>query len=376
VAVEVIDDVAKLVPYLKEWDELAVAVGEPFCAPAWMLAWWSSAAPAGAALRVAVAADDNAVVGLAPLYAEHASGIDRYRFIGSDASLRTQLLARSDREAEAGSALAEALASLDPPMDLLVWDGVPAASPWRDQLAESWPGGRARFIREIARAAPQVTLTGSYDDWFASKSKNFREQMRRRRRNIEKLGATFRMSDAATLDQDLRSFGELHLARWSTRGGSGVLTPAVEEMLPRVAGDLLGAGRFRLWCLDVDGTTISSHLFLSAGGRTSYWLGGFDEAYAEHQPALQVLLVAIEHSFAAGDSSMDLGGGAQAYKYRLADSEEELLWGWTVPPGPRRTRVLASLAPTRAKRAVLERIPTQTKDKVKRLLGRATSGES
>ena len=76
----------------------------------------------------------------------------------------------------------------------------------------------------------------------------------------------------------------------------------------------------------------------------SYWLGGFDPAWARYHPGIQVLVGSVEHAWATGDHRLDLGGGGQGYKYRLADGEETLQWVDLVPGGPRSAPVRTLLA--------------------------------
>src|SRR5687767_15985774 len=64
--------------YADAWDSLALAAGEPYCQSAWMLAWWREAAPAGARLRVAVAREDDRLVGIAPFYGQRRLGVGEW----------------------------------------------------------------------------------------------------------------------------------------------------------------------------------------------------------------------------------------------------------------------------------------------------------
>jgi CelD/BcsL family acetyltransferase involved in cellulose biosynthesis len=172
----------------------------------------------------------------------------------------------------------------------------------------------------------------------------------------------------------LAAFAALHHRRWADRGGSGVLDERVERMLADVAAELAPCGRFRLWVLEVDGEPVSSQVLVGAGDELAYWLGGFDEAWASHQPALQTLVAAAEHAWSVGDRRLDLGAGGQSYKYRLADGEELLEWRVLVPGGRRQPLALATLAPRHGTRAVVERVPQDLKDRVKRSLGRPVTG--
>jgi CelD/BcsL family acetyltransferase involved in cellulose biosynthesis len=179
---------------------------------------------------------------------------------------------------------------------------------------------------------------------MTTKSPNFRQQMRRDRRRLDRRGAVFRMATVNELDRDLRYFAQLHYGRWDSRGGSDVLDHRIEAMLRSAARELLLSDRFRLWSLDIDGETISSHAFMEAGGELAYWLGGFDPSWASYKPSLQVILAAIEHAWQTGARRLDLGDGGETYKYRFAEQEDTLQRVILVPPGLKRPLIRARFA--------------------------------
>ena len=373
---EVVTDAVRLTDVLSEWDALAVASAKPFCAPGWMLAWWASAAPANSSLCVVLVREGEELVGVAPMFSQRDRlRVKRLRFLSSPAALRTEPLARSGSEDLVASAVAAALRESGEGPGAILFDGVAASSPWPELFAHHLSedaGGWVHTYMEMP--APAVRIAHSTgDEWLASKSKNFREQTRRRRRKLEKEGATFRMSSAETITSDLAALNRLHHSRWEGRGGSGVLSSDVETMLRLAAGNLLPSERFRLWVIDVGGEIISAHLFLEAGGELSYWLGGFDDKWAVHQPALQVLVAALQDSIERGEKRLDLGGGAQSYKYRLSDGEEMVRWTTVIPSGRGHRVARVSTSPRHIRRAVLARIPADLKDRVKKKLGRSVA---
>ena len=374
---ELVEDLTGAEALRGPWDDLAVAAGAPFGAPAWCLAWWRHVAPPRARLAIVAVRDGPRLAAVAPMYGtRRRTGVTTYRFLGTGASLRGLPVAEPGSEAAAAAAIVEVLADLPDRPDVVAFDGVPADDPWPELLAGSWTARRAPWAhRHRSMPAPTLRLDGAtYESWLASRSRNFRSQLGRRHRQLERAGASLRLvSDPDDLEDALGAFAELHHRRWAGRGGSGVLDGRVEQMLRDVAADLAPLGRFRVWVLEVDGTPISCQIFVGAGGELAYWLGGFDEAWAQQRPALQTIVAALEHAWAVGDRRVDLGGGGQSYKYRLADGEEVLDWRVLVPPGPRRVVARATLAPRHGTRAVLERLPQDLKDRVKRLLGRPVS---
>ena len=153
---------------------------------------------------------------------------------------------------------------------------------------------------------------------MASKSRHFRKHMKRARRRLLENGAVFRLARTQpAVDQGLVTFVGLHEGRWSWRGGSRFLDPKVELMLREAAREMVPDLRFRLWSIEIGGATISSHIFLAAGGEIAHWLGGFDAAWADCQPSLQAILLAIEHGYESGDRRLDLGAGQESYNSDL-----------------------------------------------------------
>ena len=370
VDVETVVEPGNLAPYLRPWDELTVAEGRPYAAPAWLLAWWRTSAPKGSLLRVFVALEGGALLGVAPFFVDREPARPaRYQPLGAGTFPRAEPLARSDRREEVLTAFVRALASASPLPSIVSSAGVGAGAPWSAALAW-WPGGRSWRHVDRATAAPVAHLGDSFGSWLASKSRNFRSEFSRKRRRLEGEGGSIGMASLEDLDRHLGAFGHLHQMRWDPRGGSGVLRPGVEAMLREAGRELVPAGRFRLWSIEVDGRIVSSHLFLAAGRELAYWLGGFDDAWSAFSPANLVILAAIEHAFGAGNDRVDLGAGAQDYKYRFADGEETLEWATVIPPGDRHWRTRLRLAPRYLRTAAARRVPGPARERIRRLVPR------
>lgn len=323
---EMLDSAPALERHRAAWDALAVSRGRPYCAPGWMLSWLRAVAPPEALLRACVVLDGGALVGIAPFWTREEGG-GRYGLLAERASSPIEPLAVPGREDEVATAVAGLLAGAHPRPQAIEFQGAPRESPWPQLLAERWPGASpASITRTRVEPLPRVALSHtSVEAWLATRSRNFRHQMRRGRRQLEEAGAEFRLAAPADLDRDIESLARLHHARWDARGGSRALDASVEEML-KLAGRELGRTRFRLLSIEVDGRSISSHLFVVAGMVRAYWLGGFDDAWGASWPSMQVLVAAVADGIERGGECLELGPGGQDYKYRLADAEAELEW--------------------------------------------------
>ena len=243
---------------------------------------------------------------------------------------------------------------------------------WIDAIANSLPGGAPWTHRDDVMPTPSVRVDPEgYEAWFSKKSSNFRQQMRRARRQLDAAGATFRRSYAGDAERDLDTFARLHLDRWEDRGGSVALRPGVLPMLKLVAATEVASGRMRIFNIDKDGETISTQIFMCAGREYAYWLGGFDDRHAAQRPGLLAILAGIEDAHEGGFRRVDLGPGDDEYKYRLTDEEEDLVWMTYVARGGGFIARRARLTPHLARVALRNRLSDDMKLKINKLLRRA-----
>jgi CelD/BcsL family acetyltransferase involved in cellulose biosynthesis len=315
--------------YVQGWDSLALDEAQPLAAPGWLLAWWRHAAPPGALLRVVVLQDDGgSLIGIAPFFAHPGSaGRCDYRLLGAPLTQRRELLAAPGAEAELAEAVAVLLSKATPTPSLVSFEAIGAGSGWPELLASRYPSLLTpRVVHRLVQSAPVVTMKHqSFDEWLEERSSNFRQQLRRARRQLADAGGTIRMSDERTLPDDVGAFLQLHHSRWAERGGSGLPERTRELVLEAARG--LGAGdRLRLWMVELQGEPIGAGLFIAGGGEISYLNGGFDERESRYRPPLLAIAAALEDGFARGERRLDLGGGANPYKQRFADADEPITW--------------------------------------------------
>jgi CelD/BcsL family acetyltransferase involved in cellulose biosynthesis len=372
---ELIEDMRRLEELRPEWHELAVASSSPMSLPAWMLGWLRHLAPAGAKPRVVAVRERGRLIGLAPMFIEiNKPGRVDCRLLNASAP-RASPLAVAGREWEVAELMGQVLAETRPRADAIALESGPVASHWPQALCCTWPGRVApHAIQYNVMSSPVVSLaSGSFEDWLASKSANFRAQMRRRRRQFAESGGVVRISTQETLRGDLDAFFRLHRSRWEGRGPSSIVESedGVHAMLADVGAELLDGGRFRLILLELGGEPIAAQIHAAAGGEVLFLNGGWDERFARLSPSVLCLLAALEDAFARGDRRMDLAPGVQPYKLRMADGDDPVAWTLLMLPGPRLPLTYARTAPMLARRRLIElanrTLSEEQKDRLRRV---------
>lgn len=377
IAVAVIDDARDAEGLREEWDELAVAIGRPFCSPAWMLPWWAHVRTGDARLRMIVLRDRRRVLAIAPFFAQVGNlGLIEYRLLGAGVSQRTGILWRPGYERMLGAALGNALRQLRPRPSSIVWEGIDARDDSPHRTAGGLSGRAGVRVRlDLELGAPTVHIDGrSFDEWLGATSNKFRRGLLRDRRNLERAGGIVRRTaNADELEQDLATLAKLHISRWDHRGGSAYFEDRLVTMLREVGRELLDTDRFRLYVVELEGTPIGATLCVAAGGWVTCWGSGMDDAHGRLSPTRLAHLAAVEDACERGDRVYDLGGGMAEYKLRFANEIEPLVWVTQFPRGLRYPLTRAQLFPKHARYhllALARRLPPERQQQLKRLLRR------
>ncbi len=320
-----------------------------------------------------VVREDASLLGVAPFFAARGSAGVRYRLLAAPVCARTVPLAVAGRERDVAGSLASALAACRPAPAAIQLDGVEADSPWPELLAAAWPSRRAPSLIELDReTAPAIALAAaSYEEWLGTRSRNFRQQMRRRRRALEELGAEFRLTDANGLERDIGELERLHFGRRGDRP-SDAFGPGVAAMLADAGRELLQADRFRLWTIATADATVSAQLFVEAGGELAFWNGGFDDAYQSSSPGVQAILAAVADGMELGCERLELGAGDQDYKLRMTDEADELRSVAIVPRGLAGAPARLGVAASRVRRAAGRATPEALKRRLRSIRGSQT----
>src|SRR5262249_31289438 len=147
------------------------------------------------------------LVAVLPLYAWRGRLPPVVRFVGHGPGDELGPVFMSGAGTGGAHALRAALRSVD--AEGFVGGQLPGGESWPERL-------RARSWR---REASPVLLVpgGGWEAYLAGRSSNFRQQLRRRTRELEREGEVrFRLTDEQSLDRDLDTLFALHRARWGT----------------------------------------------------------------------------------------------------------------------------------------------------------------
>jgi CelD/BcsL family acetyltransferase involved in cellulose biosynthesis len=298
-----------------EWRAIAEAQGNAFLTPEWFFAWRRHyAGPKSSPMLVVVRDPAGGLAGLLPL-----ARVGRTtQFAGANVGDWFGPLARTGLELEVATAAAETLFRAG--HRTLVLHNVDQDASWVSALVQSWPGPMTRR-RLHSTVIPFVPLAGTWETFLENRSRNFRSQVRRKERNLQRNhGLEFRMvRDSSELRKAMETFFDLHRARWSGDGrGSSLASGNAESYHMDFAGMALERGWLRLWFLMAEGRAVAAWYGWMIGGRYCYFNAGWDPAWSHESVGLVLLAHTIRSAIEEGAEEYSLLLGDEAYKARFA----------------------------------------------------------
>ncbi len=165
---------------LSGWDDLAIARGLPYCAPAWMLSWGAPFGD-GPDIQVGVVREGGEIIGVIPLVYRptRRGGVTGYELLGSGISFRIEPLCVAGRQSAVAKAVGEMLSALAPRAESLSLRGVDPDSGWSEAISKAYPGPRGAKIVDrqmISASTLQPSAAADYAGWLRTKSRNFRQE--------------------------------------------------------------------------------------------------------------------------------------------------------------------------------------------------------
>jgi CelD/BcsL family acetyltransferase involved in cellulose biosynthesis len=344
---------------LDAWRRLAVLRGNPFLSPEWFLVatqlvpeespfaigWWVG----------------GVLCGVLPLVAAKRGPLTLLRFPNARRGDWFGPACSPEDEREMGEACARFLEAGG--WNALVLDRIDSSSAWPEALV----GGKlTRAPRRRSDLLPFIAFDErGYEGYLADRSRNFRSQLGRRRRKLERdHGLSFRMTlGPGELEDDLTTFFRLHDERWDDRGGSTFGSEHSRRLLAGFARETQKLGWLRLWIAEADGEPAAAWYGWRVGERYCYALAGLARRCEKNGLGTVLLAHTIEQAAAEGAAVYDLMWGDESYKGRFATGQREAGTWYLAPGQPSRLALNAAVHGVHA----LESLPPGAREPLRRI---------
>ncbi len=297
-----------------EWTPLAQKSGNIFSTWELISTWWRHFGAGREAMLVACRRRNGDLFAILPLYRQVLGGFPIVRFMGHGTVDQLGPICAPPDGFLSGHLLRSVLQKRIKRWSLFLGEQLPVNEgwTWADVL-----GGRA--VAHVP--SPLIRMNGmTWDGFLAARSANFRQQVRRRERNIfRRYNAEYRLvTRSDSLQQQLDILFRLHRARWNGEFSLFSNQEAFQREFAEIARE---RGWLRLWFLELDERPVAAWYGFRFCEADCYYQAGRDPS-VDHEAAAFVLFShTIREALADGVLEYRLLQGGERYKYRFATDE-------------------------------------------------------
>jgi CelD/BcsL family acetyltransferase involved in cellulose biosynthesis len=174
-----------------------------------------------------------------------------------------------------------------------------------------------------------VDIAGTFDDYWALRGKNLRQNMRKQRNKLQTEGveATMRViTDAAAMPEAIARYGELEARGWKAQQGTAV---GSDNEQGRFYAELLGTAAARgeafVYEYLFDGKVVASNLCLKRGRTLVILKTSYDESIQTYSPAFLLHQDLLQSLFEQGlVSRVEYYGRVMEWHMRWTDNKRAL----------------------------------------------------
>jgi CelD/BcsL family acetyltransferase involved in cellulose biosynthesis len=309
----VVEPLGGLAEAEETWRALADASGNLFATYEWARAWVDHLGDEDGLRLYGVRDGDRGIVALLPLTVARRGPLTVARLVGRGPADRLGPICAPEDRALAARALPAALDRIG--ADVFLGETMPREDGWSGLLGATSLGGQP---------SPVLAVHGlTWDAFLAARSRNFREQARRRERSLRKKhDVVLRMADEQTLDADLTTLFRLHEARWE--GTTSTFDGPTGDFHRAFARLALERGWLRLWVLEADGAPVAAWEGFRFAGIEWYYQSGRDPDWERQSVGFVLLAHTVREAMDDGVAEYRLLRGGEEYKGRFSTHDPGL----------------------------------------------------
>jgi CelD/BcsL family acetyltransferase involved in cellulose biosynthesis len=341
VKIDVIDDATRFAELRNDWNELLASSRADclFLTWEWLHTWWTHLGE-GRRLFIVTVRCDSRLIAVAPLTMSRAwpppFSMRTLEFLGTGSvgSDYLDFIVDPDYERSAVDALTEFLAAAGFSLYLpsAKEDSIVASAFTQSLCDRGW-----RFRKVVMQVCPFIDLApGSWDSYLGTLGPSHRYNFRRRLRNLEKSYAV-RFERAESKDEcrdALSQVVNLHLRRWSVRGGSDAFhQDRLLTFHQEFSALAFEEGWLRLRLLTLNGQPAGAFYGFRYRDKYYFYQSGFDESFLRQSVGLVTIGLTIKEAIEEGAAQYDLLHGDESYKFLWANQVRPLFRIELYPPG-------------------------------------------
>jgi CelD/BcsL family acetyltransferase involved in cellulose biosynthesis len=296
----------------EDWIRLATDSNNLFATWEWTSTWWRCFGREGTQRIASCRAPDGRLVAIIPLHRQVVHGLQILRFLGHGPGDELGPVCAPRDRARVAHSLRRFLGDELKDWNLFLGEKLPGSENWHALLGASVLDRRATPIMRPAG--------GGWEDFLASRSANFRQQVRRRERNVfRRHDAQYRLvTRSDRLQSELDILFRLHRRRWGRDLTGFTRYEEFHRQFAELADD---RGWLRLWFLEFGKQAVAAWYGFRFANVEYYYQAGRDPQAVQEAAGFVLLSHTMRAAIEDGVREYRLLEGDEAYKYRFATED-------------------------------------------------------
>ena len=305
---------------LPEWQELLAADRNShiFATPEWNRVWWDEFKE-GKELFILTMREADRVVAIVPLYRKVDEGRKILRFVGGiDLTDYVGPICSLEDRDDVASSLVEWLRETDVEWDEFDAHNMPVPFGFTDILVDWADRMDFEFTIDQEDTSAVVVLPDSWDAYLQSLDSKNRHELKRKRRRLgrDHPDARFRTSTEETLEDDLKTFIDMHRGAEGHKGH--FMRPDIATFFKRMAREFFPLGWFRLDLLEIGERAVASTFAFRQGHSFNLYNSAYEPDAARISPGFVLVSELLKRSIEDPELRIfDFLRGPERYKYQL-----------------------------------------------------------
>ena len=289
-----------------------------FATPEWNRVWWDEFKDNKELFLLTMRADGE-VVALVPLYRKVENGRKVLRFVGGiDLTDYLGPVCSLEERDEVARTLVDWLIHTDVEWDEFDAHNMPVPFAFADYLVDWVDRAGFEYTLDQEETSAVLVLPDSWDAYLASLDSKNRHELKRKRRRLgrDHPDARFRTATDDTLQQDLRTFIDMHRGAEGHKGH--FMRPEIATFFERMARELAPLGWLRLDLLEVGDRAVASTFGFRLGHTFYLYNSAYEPEAARLSPGFALVSELLKRSIEDPEIEIfDFLRGPERYKYQL-----------------------------------------------------------
>lgn len=307
-----------------DWNRLCDAMPQAtiFHRHEWFAAAWQWQRHSHA-LAILVVESGGVPIGIAPLASTRPPNPRLFEFLTVPDSQCCDLLAAAPDLPAVAAALADALRAAASQWDELRLRLLPDPSPAVPALHAALHAAGLRPAREAGGSNPCIDLSGTWQDYYATRSRRLKKGNNLIANHLQRAGAVKLQHiagaiDPAAADHLLDTLADISARSWKQRTGNTLDQAGPRAFFAALTRTAAARGWLSVWLLTLDDAVIATEYQLRFGGRVHALRSDFDPAHDSLSPGTYLNWKLLEASFGGEHVQYLFGPGDNPYKQRWA----------------------------------------------------------